>query len=71
MEAILQQAGLPTLAPALGTARWIELMGHDKKVEGGEIRFVLLQSLGHAVVAKLPAAILEQTLNSRFVDSAP
>ncbi|MDC7708050.1 3-dehydroquinate synthase [Vogesella indigofera] len=71
VEAILQQAGLPTLAPALGTARWIELMGHDKKVEGGEIRFVLLQTLGHAVVAKLPAAILEQTLNSRFVGSAP
>lgn len=67
VEALLKQANLPTQSPALGTARWLELMSHDKKVENGEVHFVLLKNLGHAIVAKLPASILEQTLNSRFV----
>lgn len=68
VERLLTQAGLPTRSPDLGTHRWIDLMGHDKKVEGGELRFVLLKSLGNAVVAKLPANILHDTINSRFID---
>jgi 3-dehydroquinate synthase len=42
------RAGLPVEAPSLGPDRYLELMGHDKKVEDGRLRLVLLQSLGKA-----------------------
>lgn len=67
---LLVMAGLPCKAPDLGEQRWVDLMSHDKKVVQGEIRFVLLESLGHAVVAKLPPAILSATLNSEFIDKS-
>jgi 3-dehydroquinate synthase len=61
---LLARAGLPLVAPALGAARYLELMGHDKKTEGGEIRFVLLEAIGRAVVKPAPgalvAAVIEQ-----------
>ena len=41
-------AGLPIEAPSLGQDRYLELMGHDKKVENGRLRLVLLRSLGKA-----------------------
>jgi 3-dehydroquinate synthase len=47
---LLARAGLPVEAPPLEVERYIELMGHDKKVENGKLRLVLLQSLGKAVV---------------------
>jgi 3-dehydroquinate synthase len=45
---LFARAGLPVEAPSLGQARYLELMGHDKKVENGKMRLVLLQSLGKA-----------------------
>ena len=42
------RAGLPVEAPLLGEDRYLDLMGHDKKVENGKLRLVLLQSLGKA-----------------------
>jgi 3-dehydroquinate synthase len=64
MRHLLQRAGLPLAAPALGAARYLELMRHDKKAEGGEIRFVVLESVGRAVVRpardELVAAVIEQ-----------
>jgi len=45
---LFARAGLPVEAPSLGQDRYLELMGHDKKVENGRLRLVLLQSLGKA-----------------------
>jgi 3-dehydroquinate synthase len=45
---LFERAGLPVKAPALGQDRYLELMGHDKKVENGRLRLVLLESLGKA-----------------------
>jgi 3-dehydroquinate synthase len=45
---LFKRAGLPVEAPALGPDRYLELMGHDKKVENGRLRLVLLRSLGKA-----------------------
>ncbi|MDE2366820.1 MAG: 3-dehydroquinate synthase, partial [Betaproteobacteria bacterium] len=57
------QAGLPVVAPGLGTAEYLRLMGLDKKVEGGKMRFVLLERVGKAVVRSgVPAAVLAATL---------
>lgn len=48
IAALFARAGLPAEAPSLGQERYLELMGHDKKVEDGRLRLVLLKSLGKA-----------------------
>lgn len=61
--ALLRRARLPTEAPDLGFDRWLALMGHDKKVEGGKLRFVLLRALGDAYVdGAVPEEVLERVL---------
>lgn len=47
---ILVRAKLPVDAPALGAERYLDLMGHDKKVEGGKIKFILLRKPGEAFI---------------------
>ena len=51
IEALFVLAGLPVRGPALGAARYLELMRHDKKVQDGRLRLVLLESIGKAVVS--------------------
>src|SRR5690348_5107132 len=48
---IFQQCALPTAAPAMGTARYLELMSLDKKVVSGRMRLILLKAIGDAVVS--------------------
>ncbi|MBR7059425.1 MAG: 3-dehydroquinate synthase [Neisseriaceae bacterium] len=47
---LLQKASLPNTPPEFPFERWIEHMKHDKKVSAGKIRFVVLESLGHAII---------------------
>lgn len=47
---ILARAKLPVAAPDLGADRYLDLMGHDKKVEGGKIKFILLKKPGEAFI---------------------
>jgi 3-dehydroquinate synthase len=59
LTALLRRARLPVVPPAPGADRWLELMGRDKKVEGGALRFVLLDAIGQARVrADVPEAAL-------------
>jgi 3-dehydroquinate synthase len=37
-------------APDLGVERYLQLMGMDKKVEGGRMRFILLRGIGSALL---------------------
>lgn len=46
---IFARAGLPVQGAPLGAARYLDLMGHDKKVVAGRLRLVLLRQLGLAV----------------------
>jgi len=48
---VLVRAKLPVSAPELGTERYLNLMGHDKKVVGGRMRFILLRKLGDAFIS--------------------
>ncbi len=52
LRMLVARAGLPVAAPALGFERWKSLMGRDKKVVAGAIRYVLLDALGRAIAQR-------------------
>jgi 3-dehydroquinate synthase len=52
IKAIFKAANLPIEAPKLGAAKYLDLMGLDKKVENGKIRLVLQQAIGKSVITK-------------------
>jgi 3-dehydroquinate synthase len=57
------RVGLPSVAPNLGAGEYLRLMGLDKKVEGGKMRFVLLESIGRASIrSDIPVGMLTATL---------
>nr|WP_267876920.1 bifunctional shikimate kinase/3-dehydroquinate synthase AroKB [Massilia atriviolacea] len=62
MRALVGAAGLPTVAPHLGTERWLELMEVDKKNEGGAIKFILMKPLGSPSITSAPRDQLLATL---------
>ena len=67
VRTLLLRSGLPTVAPVIGAARALELMGMDKKVLAGRIRLVLVKRLGEGVVSgDYPADALTATLESHF-----
>jgi 3-dehydroquinate synthase len=49
---------------SLSPARYIELMRVDKKAQGGDIRFVLLDGEGHATVRTAPATVVSDVLRA-------
>lgn len=59
---LISRAGLPTVGPALGAQRYLDLMRVDKKAEAGEIRFVVIDRPGHAVVRSAPDDMVRQVL---------
>ena len=61
---IIGAAGLPLRAPALGVARWLELMRRDKKAQSGQLRFVVIEGPGRAVVRAVDEAAVTATLES-------
>jgi 3-dehydroquinate synthase len=71
MHRLLVRAGLPVRAPDLGVERYLQWMGRDKKAEAGEIRFVLLESMGRAVVRPAPDELVCQVLESAVGRGAP
>ncbi|WP_341646095.1 3-dehydroquinate synthase [Thauera sp. SDU_THAU2] len=50
IAALFERAALPVRGPELGAERYLELMAHDKKVEAGKLRLVLLRALGKGVI---------------------
>lgn len=62
LTALIQKAGLPVVAPALGADRYLELMRIDKKSEAGEIRFVVIDKPGSAVMRSAPDAMVREVI---------
>ncbi len=64
LEALLVRANLPVKGPkSLPVQRMLELMAVDKKVIEGQMRLILLKSLGGAVVTdEVPHELLIETL---------
>jgi 3-dehydroquinate synthase len=69
---IIGGLGLPIAAPRIGAERALELMGMDKKVQGGKLRLVLLKSLGSASIeADYSADSLRETLAATEPAASP
>lgn len=64
LKKLIARAGLPVVGPNLGVDHYLELMRLDKKSEGGEIRFVLIEKEGQAVVRSAPEAMVRQVITS-------
>ena len=64
---LIARAGLPTRGPVLDAAdnagRYLELMRVDKKAEAGEIRFVLIDGPGQAVMRAAPDALVREVID--------
>lgn len=65
---LVRAIGCPDVAPDLGESNWLDFMQGDKKTEGGEIRYVLLQQIGQAVVRGAPLAQVQETLRETVGD---
>ena len=64
---LYEEANLPIQAPHIGAEKARQLMCMDKKVLNGQLRLVLLQGLGNAVVtADYPPDAFQQTLQQGF-----
>ncbi|MDJ0812223.1 MAG: 3-dehydroquinate synthase [Woeseiaceae bacterium] len=50
LQALLKAANLPVAPPAVGSQAMLDAMGMDKKVLDKQLRFVVLDKLGHATV---------------------
>jgi len=61
---VVAAAGLPLRAPTLGVARYVELMRMDKKAEAGQLRFIVLEGPGKAVVRGADAALVAATIEA-------
>ena len=64
---LIQRAGLPIKGPSLdvkdNAGRYIKLMRVDKKSEAGDIRFVLIDAPGSAVVRAAPDALVREVID--------
>ena len=63
LKSLIIKAGLPAEMPGSGIGEIMQAMQHDKKVRAGKARFVLLESIGEAVVADdVAPSLVEEVL---------
>lgn len=68
LKRLIVAAGLPVKGPTLdagdNAGRYLELMRLDKKSDAGEIRFVLIDGTGRAVVRAAPDAVVREVIDA-------
>jgi 3-dehydroquinate synthase len=64
MRRLIERAGLPVVGPALGVERYLDLMRLDKKAEGGDIHYVVIESLGQAGMRPVPDATVRRVIEA-------
>ena len=69
LRRLVARAGLPVQAPSMPLDQWFELMGVDKKATDGDIRYVLLQGEGRAVMRHAPRNLVEQVIQRHCASS--
>ena len=71
LTVLIQRAGLPTVAPVLdeqdNIGRYLALMRVDKKSEAGEIKFVLINGPGQAVVRSAPDGVVARVIEASCI----
>jgi len=68
VQRLVERARLPVHAPRLGADRFIELMRVDKKAEAGEIKFVVIDKPGSAIVRSAPDAVVRGVIEACSAD---
>jgi 3-dehydroquinate synthase len=78
LTTLIARAGLPTVGPQLDSphgersvSRYLDLMRIDKKSEAGQIKFVLIDQPGSAVVCRAPDELVAQVIEASCVPTAP
>ena len=68
LKALIARAGLPVRGPVIDAAdnagHYIEHMRLDKKAEAGDIKFVVIDGPGQAVVCGAPDAMVRDVVNA-------
>lgn len=68
LRTLIERAGLPVRGAVIdeqdNAGRYLDLMRVDKKSEAGEIRFVLIDGLGKAVMRSAPDALVREVIDS-------
>ena len=62
IQGMVESAGLPVKPPSWPVAQWMSLMRVDKKAQDGEIRFVVIESVGRAAVRPVDDALVARVL---------
>ena len=66
VQKLLRRALLPVAPPMIAVDQFLSLMAHDKKVDAGKIRFVLLKQLGQAFLSdRVPLPVLRKVLEQQ------
>ena len=60
---LIDRAGLPVVGPKLGADNYLQHMRVDKKAQSGEIRFVLIDPPGKAIVRGAPDTLVADVIN--------
>jgi len=67
LTTLIQKAGLPVTGPRLSESdnagRYLELMRVDKKAEGGEIRFVVINGPASAAMRNAPELLVREVID--------
>ena len=61
---LIGRAGLPVVGPSLGAEAYLHHMRVDKKAQAGDIRFVLIDGPGKAVVRGAPDALVAEVIEA-------
>jgi len=63
LEEVIRRAGLPVAMPDLDIQEVMQATKSDKKVSQGKVRFVLLKSIGHAIISdEVDPALVREVL---------
>jgi 3-dehydroquinate synthase len=64
---LLEAAGLPTRLPALPASDYLQAIQKDKKRAGGNIRMVLMKSIGEVFIEEVPAIKLASAFEDNLL----
>ena len=71
LQRLIEQAGLPVVAPPMAIERWFELMRVDKKAADGDIRYIVIGPPGSATLRTAPSDMVERVIRRHSAMPVP